>query len=86
MESANGRGSAGREGGQLGPSPGGVGQRARGACGLCGEPLIAGATGDQLVRGVFHLGCLRKERREALSMPWPGQSEYRMDRRRRRRS
>lgn len=36
------------------------------ACGLCGEPLIEGATGSMEPRGCYHAGCIRKARQEAF--------------------
>jgi len=53
-------------------------------CGLCGEPLIEGATGDQLPRGSYHVGCIREARRETwgetVRRPvdnWPGRRRRR---------
>ena len=55
-------------------------------CALCDEPLIEGAGGDQEPRGSWHVGCVRKARREATSGPWPDPAHYRAARQRRRRS
>ena len=57
MESASTRDPEGRERGELGQSPGGVGQREREPCGVCGAGLVEGATGSLEPRGAFHLGC-----------------------------
>lgn len=55
-------------------------------CGLCGEPLIEGATGDQEPRGSYHLGCIRKAR-QVMPGRWDlDAGEYHVVRRRKRRS
>jgi len=33
-------------------------------CGLCGDPMIEGATGSWEQRGSFHVVCIRAARRE----------------------
>ena len=45
-------------------------------CGLCGDPLIEGETGDREPRGSYHAGCIKEARRETLGQPaahpWEG--------------
>ena len=53
-------------------------------CGLCGEPLIEGATGSREPRGSYHAGCIRKARDAGYYRAGPDTFEYRIPRRRRR--